>query len=1294
MKPIMKKWLTGLMCAALLTGSMPAYGADFSTEADFSSEVTVEETQEPDQADEADISGTDDSSDVDFAESDDSIAQDGQDTDQDLTQDDFSSDEGLSDDSEAPEVQLADDTENQKEYLADLSVYTGNSVRNPLALQRSEDMDVEYGGRVYTVEYGSNYNSSGFWVSADLAKEAPEGSKVELSAWNLSGTREVQEMSASAYTEGKRYSLSNIFTSGNGKRAVYTITAGTENDSITYKIVVLRRLDLSSIGCYLPDDTDLARNQISGFDTSGAVRDYEVSVTGVNSVKVTAVPFGKSWYDLTVNGKSISSSNPVDISLAEDQTEINFEMKEDGTYTDPEYEGKTYTSTGSYKITVQKQQGDSVTFKVTPQNAVISVYDKNGERVEPSREDVSTFNSLMKGQEYTWNISCYGYISRRDTFKAGDQSEINVELQKQNATQPEITDNDWINFRNSDANNGITGTSTPTDASAAVQKWATRIGVGWDASITPPLILGNYLYVASGQFIYKLDKNTGGIVATSEQLAGNMVYAMIPLTYAEGMLFAQIGGGQIQAVSASSLKSIWVSESLGGQTLSPITYKDGYIYTGTWNSETTAGSYFCLSVTDEDPSKGDEIKYCTWKYNHKGGFYWAGSYASGDYLVFGSDDGAKEGDYTNSAILYSVNTHTGLLLDKLTELNGDIRSTIVYNNGYVYFTTKGGYLYRVAMNADGTFGKMDSYDLGGMATAAPVVYNGRIYVGVCGQGDRFGADGGHHFDVLKESSAGITLAYEVPISGYPQAAPLLSTAYENQDFNGDGKADGRVYLYFTYNAMPGGLYMLADEPGQTSGTAQELFRPSGAQQQYCISTICADRDGTLYYKNDSNYLMAIETNGAYLDSVEATADNGKVNWNRAFQRSVTEYTVRVAEESRKVTLNFGAPAGCTLTVNGKTFGNAYTADVSSGSTDVKIQVSLAGKSRTYTFHLTKDQGNTSLSNLTVSTSNTYSDSSKWLTLSPAFNGTKTAYRTIYKDQTFLRIYAEPADASCEVTAEAGKGIQKVSVGGKVTGSGNTVRIGAYFENDSSVEEAQVKIIVTAKTGKKTEYTLTIQRKDVISTPTPTPTAKPTPVPEKFGAWTTVSKATVFAPEKQQRKGNKGTIQTRTVGKKLTPTIRLSTGSIKLRVRQSTTLVKVSGLARGDSIRSWTSSNKNIATVDSRGRITGKRSGRAKITVTLRSGKKAYVNVAVQNSIVRTERITGLKSSQTMKRGAKVTLKPVLTPVTSQEKITYASSNKNIAAVSSRGVITARRKGTVKITVRSGRKYYVVRVIVK
>lgn len=119
---------------------------------------------------------------------------------------------------------------------------------------------------------------------------------------------------------------------------------------------------------------------------------------------------------------------------------------------------------------------------------------------------------------------------------------------------------------------------------------------------------------------------------------------------------------------------------------------------------------------------------------------------------------------------------------------------------------------------------MLGYNLGGMATATPVIYKGRIYIGVCGQGGQFNPDGGHHFDVLTESDDALSLAYSVPVAGYPQAAPLLSTAYEKEDYNKDGKADGRVYVYFTANAYPGGIYMLEDSPGQTEGKAEEFSR--------------------------------------------------------------------------------------------------------------------------------------------------------------------------------------------------------------------------------------------------------------------------------------------------------------------------------------------------------------------------------------------------------------------------------------------------------------------------------------
>lgn len=1293
MKGRLGKWLAVLLSVSMLAGTAPVYGADISMESDFSSGAAETEAQ-PDVQEGTEITEEPGDSDVEITEE----PETEQPEDAEFSKGEFNGEDQEelvmdgSDDEDSAELTFEDapfaGENSTKEYLKDLSVYSGYGVKDPLEISRREDLDETYGGKTYTVEIGSSYNSTGFYVTADLGADAPEGSTIRLSACDLDGKTVESEIIATGYTDGKRYNFSNVFTKDNGKRAVYTVTAGTATDSQTYKIVVLRRLDLSMIGCYLPSDTDMAKNLISEFDSAGITRDYDVTVgENTESVKVSAKAFNDKWYGLTVNGQAVSGSNAIEIPLDGSETRITFQMNEDGTYQDPAYQDITYTSTGTYTITVHKKAKSSIAFVTDPSDAVVSVYDSKGERVEPSK-DASVYDSLYYGDEYTWNVSRHGYISRREKFTVGEETEIQVKLEQQTATQPEITDNDWSSYRNSETNNGITNTSTPASKDTTVQKWSLHLDAkGWDAALTPPLILGGYLYVASGQFIYKIDKNTGDIVQTSEQMHGNMQYAMIPLAYAEGMLFAQIGGGQIQALSATSLKSLWISESLGGQTLSPITYKDGYIYTGTWTSDTTPGSYFCLSVTDEDPSKGDEIKYCTWKYNHKGGFYWTGAYASENYLVFGSDDGAGDA-YTS--ILYSVNTHTGQLIDKRTDMIGDIRSTIVYNNGYVYFTTKGGYLYRVAMNADGTFGAVASYNLGGAATSTPVVYKGRIYVGVCGNGGQYNADGGHHFDVLTESASGLSLAYKVSIPGYPQAAPLLSTAYENQDFNGDGKADGRVYLYFTYNAKPGGIYMLTDEPGQTSGKPKELFRPVLAQQEYCISPICVDRDGILYYKNDSCYLMALETNGAYLDSVSAEADTGRVSWEKAFQRSEKEHTLRVAENATKVTLTFKAPAGCTLTVNGKASNGTYVADVRSGQADVTVKTTLNGKSRDYIFHLTSGLGNSSLANLVVSTSNTFTDTSKYLTLSPVFDSTKTSYTVSYladkeeNKEKFLRLYVEPSDGDATVTVQKVKGVEKVSM--PVVANGKTKRVNVYWETDAG--EAQVKITVTAAGSGKTDYLLTIQRKENVPTPTPTE------VPEVFGPWKTISAATVFSPAVQMRTSNKGRKEKRTVGKKLTPTIKVTATRIKLKVKQSTSKIKVSRLAKGDSVKSWTSSNKKIVSVNRKGTMKGLKAGKAKVTITLASGKKQVISITVQKTTVRTTKITGLKSRVTVARNKKLALKPVISPITSQEKVTYSSSNKKIVTVNSKGVITGKKKGTAYITVKSGKIRKKVKVVVK
>lgn len=196
-------------------------------------------------------------------------------------------------------------------------------------------------------------------------------------------------------------------------------------------------------------------------------------------------------------------------------------------------------------------------------------------------------------------------------------------------------------------------------------------------------------------------------------------------------------------------------------------------------------------------------------------------------------------------------------------------------------------------------------------------------------------------------------------------------------------------------------------------------------------------------------------------------------------------------------------------------------------------------------------------------------------------------------------------------------------------------------------------------------------------------------------WKVVSKATVFAPEKQQGTCSVcGTVVNKDNGSKLTATIKLNASSIKLQKKQTTKKIKVT-MANGDSVKSWTSSNKKIATVDKNGVIkAGKKTGTARITVTLKSGKKATLKVKVQKAKVKTTKISGLKKNVTLKKGQKLALKPVISPLTSQEKVTYTSSNKKVATVSKNGTITAKKKGTVKITVRSGKKSYVVKVKVK
>lgn len=170
--------------------------------------------------------------------------------------------------------------------------------------------------------------------------------------------------------------------------------------------------------------------------------------------------------------------------------------------------------------------------------------------------------------------------------------------------------------------------------------------------------------------------------------------------------------------------------------------------------------------------------------------------------------------------------------------------------------------------------------------------------------------------------------------------------------------------------------------------------------------------------------------------------------------------------------------------------------------------------------------------------------------------------------------------------------------------------------------------------------------------------------------------------------------------KLAATVTLTAQELKMKTGQTTTAFKATGFAAGDYVTAVTSSNTavvNVTNVKREGTFkltAGKKKGTATITVTLASGRTVTCKVTVQKAAVKTTKITISTKSLTLPKGTaykKLASSVTVTPITSKEKITFASSNKKVATVSVNGVIKAKKAGTARIMVKSGKKKAVVTV---
>ena len=778
---------------------------------------------------------------------------------------------------------------------------------NDFQQDKTEYSFTRFDGQVTAGTLGmSPYHRYWFW-----AIPAETGATMTAAIGDTKGTiTAVDDMTASAYTNELDHQISyadllklgeNTLTltvtppeGGSGKETVYT-----------FKLTVLPTLKTVTFA-----EEGLEQNVAFAPETLNYKLGVPSSVKSLTPAVTTTLTDG---------------SVEVTYSPALENGKIPLDKLDNGKFTITVSDAETGAVKTVYTYTVESIGTYDAKITTNADGAQVRVY-QDGTLVTPGKDGVY---SLRTDKTYKYVVVAKGYVTKTGTISQSALTEgvLNVTLTAAPTLSLTKYDAFWPNFRGNDQNMAITNVKTPTGQIDAETKssdvellWASASGSGYDSgAVGSPIFVGGYMYAYAGTRLLKLDPATGETVA-SVNMVSNSDFAIIPPTYADGMIFVALKEGRVQAFRADTLESLWVyQDPLKGQSNSPITYSDGYVYVGFWNGESKPANFVCLTADYE----GSTTKEALWRYTSQGGFYWAGAYANDKYVVVGTDDG-QSGYTSQTAKLVVFDKRTGEIVDSKESYTGDIRSNIAYADGRVYFTSKGGHFYSEVIGSDGKIDLTQSkdIDLGGMSTSTPVVYKSRAYVGVSGDG-QFTPYSGHHIAVLDLNSWSV--AYTATTQGYPQTSGLLSTNTE----------DGSVNVYFMDNYTPGVMRVINDSAGQTSlkngitengkdNCAPVVFKPEGPLAQYCISSPVVDEYGTLYFKNDSGNLIALTSAVKELVVAEAPesidVDGNKVQVTggkivaklaNGMERDVTKLvTYRLNDEKEpKAVYTYGAEVG-------------------------------------------------------------------------------------------------------------------------------------------------------------------------------------------------------------------------------------------------------------------------------------------------------------------------------------------------------------------------------------------------
>lgn len=691
----------------------------------------------------------------------------------------------------------------------------------------------------------------------------------------------------------------------------------------------------------------------------------------------------------------------------------------------------TLTATSVEAVTYNKDISEvqaNATVTADDSEANIILRKADGTVVAKGKGSVSAKIIIKETYEYYVYKTGYSAVVESLQSTGNDVTVSNVKLTACNINDADV----WASFRGNSSNMAVVTAKTPT-AENVLEKWSYKSKIN-PVYCTPPMLMGDSIVVAYGTSIEKVDKETGKIEASGTMQAASQ-WTQCPPAYGDGRIYFAQMGGRMEAFDAVTLKSLWkYTNKGGGQDSSPILYNDGYVYTGYWSGDNS--EFVCI-----DAVTGEEI----WTNKVKEGFYWAGPVVVGDAVIVGSETGT----------VYAWNRLTGEAIGTL-EAGSRICSTMAYDatGGRVYFTTNAvdantgkvtgtANLCSMAVNAaTGAMSDLKKVALttyGTNCTSTPVVCGGYVYLTV---GDGY-ANG--YFVVAKADT--LEIVNSVKMSTHSKTSPLLSTAYV--------QTDGYLYFYTVNYKSPGDIELTKVKAENITSSA--LLRLSN--RQYAMNSVLCGADGTLYLKNDSGYIFAIESTQAYLTKLEAGVG--------AFDKELTiknrEFELVVPVKTAKVVLELAATEGATIDVNGTAVTDGrYTAKLTNGETRLAINVSTGDYTRKYTVDIRTASTDTGLH---VATS--------------ASNGIANQYQavTAYSDYAFVvtgatadkRIWYGPDDSQAKAAAP----VFLLGTSKYVTGMGtkynNTIKYTDRIYDAGTTFPLITKTTVTAESGATKDY---------------------------------------------------------------------------------------------------------------------------------------------------------------------------------------------------------------------------------